>query len=202
MKKKINYLALGDSYTKGEAVLKHESFPQQLVTKLKENYSIETSVKVIAKTGWRSDELIEAIVEENQKGNLVTQFDLITLLIGVNNQYQNKSFYQFKNEFIQLVQLAKKYATDTSVIRVLSIPDYAFTPFGKGNKATSEQLEDYNTYIKLIAVQEGIVFINITDITQQGLSDNKWVAQDDLHVSALAYKEFVYRILKSLDFLN
>lgn len=201
MKKKLHYLAIGDSYTKGEAVLVSESFPQQLATQLRTSYNIEVAVKMIAQTGWRTDELIEAIIEEDEKGNLQANYDLITLLIGVNNQYQHKSFYQFKNEFIQLVQIAKGLATKPSAIRVLSIPDYACTPFGKGDKDISEQLEVYNSYIDLISQQEDITFINITDITQQGLSDSKWVAQDDLHVSALAYQKFVKRILKSLDFL-
>lgn len=191
--KKIKILALGDSYTIGQSVCEKCRFPAQLADSLSNrNNEIEFSLKVIATTGWTTRNLINAIDAEN----LTTDYNLVTLLIGVNNQYQGLPFSTFEEEFPILIDKAIKTVNfDKSKLIVLSIPDYAFTPFGGGSTSISEELEVYNNHIKQFCENRDITFLNITDITQQGLANPNYVANDGLHPSTEAYTEFVKRLL-------
>jgi lysophospholipase L1-like esterase len=120
----------------------------------------------------------------------------VTLLIGVNNQYQNKPFSLYEQEFPALVQKAIQLAKgDKSNVIVVSIPDYAYTPFGQGAANITTQLNVYNTFAQNYCTQNQIEFVYITDITQQGLVNPALVAADGLHPSELAYAQFVDRIL-------
>ncbi|WGF93208.1 SGNH/GDSL hydrolase family protein [Aequorivita marisscotiae] len=192
------YLALGDSYTIGESVCDSCNYPKQLTASLNAVLKKKTTVKIIAKTGWTTTNLLAAIVNENPPKN----YDLVTLLIGVNNQYQGKPFSVYEEEFSELLEKAIEFAKGkTENVIVLSIPDYAFTPFGqksgKAEKITSD-LKRYNAYAKKIAEEEGVAFKNITPITQQGLDDPELVAADSLHPSEKAYKKFVELLFKSV----
>jgi acyl-CoA thioesterase I len=193
----INYLALGDSYTIGQSVCETCRFPEQLKDSLK-NHLLSTdniSVKVVAQTGWTTTNLKNAIANEN----LIAEFDLVTLLIGVNNQYQNRPFSLYETEFPELLQTAITLANgDLNRVIVVSIPDYAFTPFGQGSsnpENISNQLDQYNLFAKNHAESLGIEFVNITDITREGLNNSELVASDNLHPSELAYTQFVERLL-------
>jgi lysophospholipase L1-like esterase len=195
--KNINYLALGDSYTIGQSVCSTCRFPEQLKDSLK-NYlssSDDISVKVVAQTGWTTTNLKNAILNEN----LQAQYDLVTLLIGVNNQYQNRPFSLYETEFPELLQTAITLAKgDKNRVIVVSIPDYAFTPFGQGSfnpENISTQIDNYNLFAKNHAESLGIEFVNITDITREGLNNPELVASDNLHPSELAYSKFVERLL-------
>ena len=121
---------------------------------------------------------------------------MVTLLIGVNNQYQNKPFSLYETEFPQLVikSIALAKGDKTNVI-VVSIPDYAYTPFGQGAVNISTGIDQYNAFAQNYCAENGIVFINITDITRLGLSQPEVVASDGVHPSDLAYSKFVDRIL-------
>jgi acyl-CoA thioesterase I len=122
-------------------------------------------------------------------------------LIGVNNQYQNKPFALYENEFIDLLDKSIVFAAnDKDHVLVVSIPDYAFTPFGQGRSpdVITSELNSYNRYAKQICDERNITFINITDITRNGLADPALVATDDLHPSAKAYTLFVERIIKKV----
>ncbi|MCZ4317520.1 SGNH/GDSL hydrolase family protein [Aequorivita viscosa] len=192
------YLALGDSYTIGESVCGDCNYPSQLRDGLNAVLKEKTSVEIIAKTGWTTTDLLTEIAAENPSKD----YDLVTLLIGVNNQYQGKSFSLYEEEFIELLDLAIGFAKGkTKNVIVLSIPDYAFTPFGqksgKAEKITSD-LKRYNAYAKRIAEEKGVAFKNITPITQQGLDDPELVAADGLHPSEKAYKRFVELLFKSV----
>ncbi len=118
---KLNYLALGDSYTIGESVAEDERFPVQLVKRLKAD-SIDISAPVIiAKTGWTTDELSAAIKEKNVKDT----FDIVTLLIGVNNQYRGRSAEEYRGELKQLIETAMNYAGGTKEhVFIISIADW------------------------------------------------------------------------------
>ena len=191
-----NYLALGDSYTIGESVCGDCNYPKQLTDSLNNTLKENTSVKIIAKTGWTTTDLSKAIAAENPPKN----YDLVTLLIGVNNQYQKKSFSIYEEEFPKLLDMAIAFANGKPEnVIVLSIPDYGFTPFGqksgKAEKATKE-LERYNIYAEKIASEEGVHFENITPITQKGLENPALVASDGLHPSEVAYKMFVKKMFK------
>lgn len=191
--KTIKYLALGDSYTIGESVCQTCRFPIQLQTELKNILSTNDLVvtNIIAQTGWTTTNLKSAISSQNPS----TDYDLVTLLIGVNNQYQNKPFSIYEQEFPELVNIAisKAKGIKANVI-VVSIPDYAYTPFGNGNTTISTQIDAYNAFAENYCSQNNITFINITDITRQGLAQPNLVANDGLHPSEIAYSKFVERI--------
>jgi len=191
--KKINMLSLGDSYTIGQSVCEKCRFPEQLADSLRlKNNDFDFNVNVIATTGWTTRNLINAI----DNSDLTTDFDLVTLLIGVNNQYQKLPFSTFEEEFPMLINKAiNAVGLDKSKLIVLSIPDYAFTPFGNGSTTISQEIEKYNTHIKNFCESRTITFLNITDITQQGLANPIYVASDRLHPSKEAYTEFVKRLI-------
>lgn len=128
--------------------------------------------------------------------NPAEDYDLVTLLIGVNNQFQNRPFSFYEQEFPELVDIAiQKAKGDKKNVIVVSIPDYAFTPFGQGNPSISEGIFQYNEFAKNYCLANGITYIFITDITRQGLLRPELVASDGLHPSKLAYAKFVERIL-------
>lgn len=192
--KKFKILSLGDSYTIGQDVCTKCKFPEQLKDSLTLNFEKDTTftLQVIAKTGWTTTSLIDAIASEN----ISSDFDLVTLLIGVNNQFRRKDFSLYETEFPLLVSTSiEAVQDDKKNLIVVSIPDYAFTPSGGGRKTISEEIDRYNEFAKNYCNQNGITFVNITDITRQGLINPDLVASDNLHPSALAYTKFVKRIL-------
>ncbi|MBC3757020.1 SGNH/GDSL hydrolase family protein [Hyunsoonleella sp. SJ7] len=190
----LKILSLGDSYTIGQSVCDTCRFPAQLRDSL--NKRIDSTDKfeleIIATTGWTTTNLINAIASENPSSD----FDLVTLLIGVNNEFRKKPFSLYETEFPQLVNTAiKKAKGDKSNLIVISIPDYAFTPFGNGNTEISTRLDAYNNFAEQYCAQNNISYVYITDITRQGLNNPELVASDKLHPSTLAYTKFVERIL-------
>jgi hypothetical protein len=194
--KYYKYLALGDSYTIGESVCQTCRFPIQLQDSIKKytNTNDTFQTQIIAQTGWTTTNLKTAIATQNPTND----FDLVTLLIGVNNQYQNKPFNVYEQEFPELVSIAiQKAKGDKNNVIVVSIPDYAYTPFGNGNATISSQLDNYNAFAQNYCLVNNITFINITDITRLGLQQPNLVASDGLHPSTIAYTKFVERILPS-----
>lgn len=193
----IKLLSLGDSYTIGQSVCETCRFPEQLKSALESspNTSGNVELQVIAQTGWTTTNLISAINNASPNSN----FDLVTLLIGVNNQYQGRDFSLYETEFPELVAIASALASNNpSNVIVISIPDYAYTPFGQGSgnpTQTSLEIDQYNDFAENYCTQNGISFIYITDITRLGLEQPILVASDGLHPSELAYAEFVERIL-------
>lgn len=189
----LKILSLGDSYTIGESVCDTCRFPEQLKDSIKEKIgNQDVELKVIARTGWTTTVLKNAIANES----LDEDYDLATLLIGVNNQYQRKSFDIFEKEFPELVGMAIKHAKGKKEnLIVVSIPDYAFTPFGNGNTSISEDIDKYNSFTENYCKQYSIAYVYITDITRKGLDNPDLVAADGLHPSTIAYSKFVSRIL-------
>lgn len=191
----IQYLALGDSYTIGQSVCEKCTFPAQLKNSLQNtNFKNTFSLKIIAQTGWTTTNLIAAISNEN----LTPNYDLVTLLIGVNNQFQRQSFPLYEKEFPELVTTSIALAKgDKSKIIVVSIPDYAYTPAGQGFGNTSrisEEINKYNEFARKYCQEKSIPFISVTEITRGGISDKDLVASDGLHPSEKAYRLFVERI--------
>ena len=193
----INYLALGDSYTIGQSVCETCRYPEQLKARLVPIYpETNFSLKVIATTGWTTSNLLSAINSQKLEPN----YDLVTLLIGVNNQFQHKDFAVYKNEFPELLQKAITLAKgDNKNVIVLSIPDYMYTPFGKAydemkRAEISAEIDQYNAFAESFCMAKGVQFISITDITRQGLNNTSLVASDGLHPSEIAYKLFVDRM--------
>ena len=194
----INYLALGDSYTIGQSVCETCRYPEQLKSSLKNAIpGTDFSLKVIARTGWTTSSLIAAIKNEN----LAPNYDLVTLLIGVNNEYRHMDFSLYEKEFPELLNKAIALAKgDYKNVIVLSIPDYAYTSFGKsfgetGRAKISTEIDQYNMFAENYCRTKSVTFITITDITRQGLDNPSLVASDGLHPSESAYKLFVERML-------
>ncbi len=195
--KTFKYLALGDSYTKGESVPLNKSFPHQLLDELKKGSTIkEGEVKIIAQTGWTTTNLKNAIESENDKSS----YDLVTLLIGVNNQYQNKAITLYEKEFAELLETAIKMAGgDKNKVVVVSIPDYGYTPFGSDNQANiSKGIDAYNNTCKQITIKKAITFVDITTISRKAKSRPELVAADGLHPSSIMYKEWVDLMLPDI----
>ena len=192
----VKFLALGDSYTIGESVAELQRWPVQLVNALMLLGFTCHQPEIVAVTGWRTDNLKKAISERN----LPKDFNLVSLLIGVNNQYQGKSEEAYATEFEELLKMAIEYGSGMkSHVFVLSIPDYGHTPFGKEKQSEiSRQIDAFNEINKVVAKRFGVTYINITDISRQGLDDPELVAEDGLHPSGKMYALWVERILEVL----
>lgn len=192
----VNYLALGDSYTVGESVSSELNWPSQLHKALTDRgYSVNKTT-IIAKTGWRTDQLIEAITRENPQKNT-----LVSLLIGVNNQYQGRPIESMQQDFKCLVAEAISRAGGSKrQVFVVSIPDYAFTPFGqtRDQERITKELNQYNQWQADYCRNEGIAWVDITSISRLGLDQPELVASDGLHPSAEQYERWVEKILKEL----
>lgn len=200
--KKQKYLALGDSYTIGESVDVLLKFPAQLIVRLNHE-KIDLDPQIIAKTGWTTDELMEAIEKQAPSND----FDLVTLLIGVNNQYRGRDIDNYRQEFQVLLNKAVEFAKgDKDRVIVLSIPDYGVTPFGqkKGQQRIAKEIDQYNEVNREISEQAGVNYIDITEISREALTRRYLIAQDDLHPSGEMYglwvdkmMPLVHEILKS-----
>lgn len=188
----VRFLALGDSYTIGQSVPVVERWPEQLADSLEAyNYGV-AEVKIIATTGWTTANLTNALNANTPDSN----YTLVSLLIGVNNQFQGRDIDEYGQEFGQLLYRAIAHAGGVrDHVFVLSIPDYAFTPFGGGNQTVTEEIDDFNALNRQITEDLGVTYINITDISRRGLDEPELVASDGLHPSGLMYAEWVERIL-------
>ncbi len=179
----LKFLALGDSYTIGESIEEEGRWPNQLQKRLNVQGIEIANPLIIARTGWRTDELSTAI----EKAELNSDYDLVGLLIGVNNQYQGKNVDSYKPEFEKLLKRAIELAKDDkNRVFVVSIPDYGFTPFGKPKKdKISKELDEYNLANQEIAKSYGVKYYYITDISRS--DESGLVAIDNLHPSAKQY---------------
>lgn len=186
------YLALGDSYTIGESVNEAERWPNQLAVKLTKKGIATDKPTIIATTGWRTDDLKNAIL----KAQLQPNYDLVSLLIGVNNFYQGKPIEQYESQFADLLGLAIKLAGGKKEnVFVVSIPDYGFTPFGKTKQPQiTEGIDKFNAVNKRVSEANGVRYYNITDISRNGLNQLDLVASDGLHPSGRQYLLWVERL--------
>lgn len=195
MDAQLKYLALGDSYTIGESVLEKDRWPNQLASLLSSGIR-EVKTSIVATTGWRTDNLMNAI----DIAKLKDEYNLVSLLIGVNNQYQGKSADQYAIEFEELLKTSIRLAKGNKEnVFVVSIPDYGFTPFGQKNQSKiSKEIDQFNEISKKITNQYHIKYFNITDISRQGISDPTLVAGDGLHPSGKMYALWAQRIAKEI----
>jgi lysophospholipase L1-like esterase len=179
----VRYLALGDSYTIGESVAVDERFPMQLAREL----SI-AEPRIIAKTGWTTDELNTAIDAAEVTGT----YDLVTLLIGVNNQYRGRDAEQYRGEFAALLRRAIGFAGgDAGKVVVVSIPDWGVTPFAasRDRAKIAAEIDRYNAINREEAQRAGARYVDITPVSRG--QDAALVAGDGLHPSAKQYGEWV-----------
>lgn len=182
----LTYLALGDSYTIGTGVPAEERFPVQLFNRLTDADFDMLTPHIIATNGWTTGNLINAT--NNFEPDSI--FDLVSLLIGVNNQFQGRSIEEYTNEFDQLLRKAITYAgDDTSQVIVISIPDYGVTPFGQSmNPAEiAQEIDAFNGVNQSITEAYGISYFYITDISRQAAMNPALIAGDNLHPSGAQY---------------
>ena len=185
-KKSYTYLALGDSYTIGEKVPSKDNFPSQVRQFLSAKGLAIKSPKIIAKTGWTTDELEVAIKKEKTK----PRYDFVTLLIGVNNQYRGRTTGNYRPEFESLLKQAIRFAdNDPSHVIVLSIPDWGATPFAgdRNREEISRAINEYNAVNKDVSATYSVHYIDITPGTRKAAEDPELVAEDGLHPSGKEY---------------
>jgi lysophospholipase L1-like esterase len=193
----IQILALGDSYSIGESVAANARWPMQLAQRLQKKLGREVAVQIIAQTGWTSDELSDAIDRAQAAQEILPPYALVTLLIGVNNQYRNRSVEAYKTEFTALLQRALAFAGSKERVLVLSIPDWGKTPFAKsdarGSGAIALAIDAFNAAAAQQAQALEISFIDITELSRG--ADPELVAADGLHPSAKAYAQWAGKAL-------
>ena len=179
-------LALGDSYTIGQSVSSDQRFPDQVKTFLGYDSIQIAAPTYVATTGWTTGNLLSAL----NSGNYSKDYDFVTLLIGVNNQYQGQPLAQYKTDFTELLTRAIQYAANRkNRVFVLSIPDYSVTPFAEGHDtaAISRAIDDFNAANKAITLQMGVSYTDITAISRLARTDQSFTAQDGLHPSGKQY---------------
>lgn len=194
------YLALGDSYTIGESVSQAQSFPYLLVSKLNSRGKNFAPPTVIARTGWTTNDLQKAIGE----ANITKKYDFVTLLIGVNNQYQGLSMSTYRTQFRDLLNQAINFAGGkVSHVSVLSIPDWGQTPSGKrsgrSTQKITEEIAAFNAINKAESSARGVSYTNITPASNRVTSDPALVAMDGLHYSGKMHAIWVDAIIATFN---
>jgi len=186
------YLALGDSYTIGESVAESDRYPVQLAHALKMSDPL-----IIAKTGWTTDELNAAIDKADPHG----PYDLVTLLIGVNNQYRGRGADEYRTQFTALLQRAIGFAGGkTRNVVVISIPDWGVTPFAKDRDRAKigREIDQFNAINREETLRAGARYVDITPESRKGATDATLVAGDGLHPSGKMYSEWTQLIVYNL----
>jgi len=193
----ILFLALGDSYTAATSESTINSWPEQLVQILKKKGTSVNTPEILAKAGWTSTDLLKTI--ESQQ--LAPSYGLVSLLIGVNNQYKGKDINIFKEEFPKLLDTSIALAQNNPKnVFVLSIPDWSVTPFARlrDKKKIVKELNNYNTIIEEEAKKRNVMFIEITQSSRNAAVNPSLIASDSLHPSKKMYKIWAKKISKKL----
>jgi lysophospholipase L1-like esterase len=193
MSKPSSYLALGDSYTIGESIPLQKSFPYQTVQFLRKAGFYFTAPEIIAQTGWTTDELTHALEDYN----LLTQYDFLTLLIGVNNQYRGRDIIEYKDQLESLIKKATGLVNNKSDrVIVLSIPDYGATPFvpSENKEKISKEIAAFNSVNKALTIQYKTSYLDITEGSGEASTDLTLVAADLLHPSEKEYVKWARKL--------
>lgn len=184
----LPYLALGDSYTIGEGVPADGRWPVQLARALRDEGIALEEPRIIAATGWTTDELSRAIDAAEPLGT----FGFVSLLIGVNNQYRGRGTDDYAAEFDALLERAIGYAGKRADrVLVLSIPDWGVTPFafaqGRDAGLVAHEIDAYNAIAAGICAARGVAFVDITPCSRERGAETAMLADDGLHPSAAMY---------------
>jgi lysophospholipase L1-like esterase len=199
----MRLLSLGDSYTIGESVAAQDAWPMQLVRLLEQALKQQWKAQIIAKTGWSTDELSAAINFADAAHEIHPPYDLVSLAVGVNNQYRNRSVENYAVEFADLLQCAITFAAGDSPrskaqrVLVLSIPDWGQTPFAandaRGAEKIAAQIDLFNAESRHQTLTAGANFIDVTPLSRA--KDPELLAEDGLHPSAKAYTQWAHAAL-------
>ncbi len=185
------YLALGDSYTIGEGVPEPGRWPMQLAAALREEGIDVADPRIVATTGWTTDELDAAIDAAGPLG----EYGLVSLLIGVNNQYRGRPADEYREQFVALLRRAIGFAGGrTDRVLVLSIPDWGVTRFGRESgrdtARISRELDEYNAAARDVCAAQGVAFVDIAPVSRERGAEAAMLADDGLHPSATLYAEW------------
>jgi len=192
----VRYLALGDSYTSGESVAEEDRWPNQLA-KLLESEGTKVDVTIIARTGWTVDELWQGI----QAVKPEPPYDLVSVLIGVNNQYRGYDINEYRDQFNFLLSRSIEYAAgDADRVMVLSIPDWGVTPFasGRDQEQIAKDIDNFNRVNREESEKAGVHYVDITAVSREAVHDPSLIAPDGLHPSGKMYSEWAELVLPTV----
>jgi len=195
---KRTYLALGDSYTIGQSVAVSERFPVQTVTMLNNLGVNFKQPEIIAQTGWTTDSLLFRL---DGTPPLQNKYDIVTLLIGVNNQYQGRSIEEYRQQFITLLERSILYAGNIKEhVFVLSIPDYSVTPFasGRDKDRIAREIDSFNLVNKAVSGEYEVNYIDITPGSRLAANDPTLIANDGLHPSGAMYRTWAGQLAPAI----
>lgn len=196
--KQYSLLCLGDSYTIGEGVPLYESFPYQLVQLLRKAQVYFHAPEIVAKTGWTTFELADYLLHHQ----LSDQYDFVTLLIGVNNQYRGLVTNDFEADFEFLLRKALQYTKKSADnVVVISIPDWGITPFAanRNSKQIREEIDEYNNVCCSVAQKYQTHFVNITDEYRIVGMKEEFLVTDQLHPSGKEYGKWAAKIFEIIN---
>lgn len=182
----VRILTLGDSYTLGESVRADERWPMQLAAMMRARGIVVLEPAIVARTGWTTEDLAAGIDEAKLKG----PFDIVTLLIGVNNQYRGRSVDEYRTQFRSLLSRAIAFAAArSSHVIVLSIPDWGVTPFAAGQDTAriAHEIDAFNAVNREEARMAGAGYVDVTSISRRARNEPSLVAGDRLHPSGAMY---------------
>ena len=184
----MKYLALGDSYTIGEGVAEDGRWPVVLARALRAEGVALEDPRIIATTGWTTDELAAAIDAAEPLG----EWDFVSLLVGVNNQYRGRSLENYREEFTTLLQRAIDFARGRAErVLVLAIPDWGVTPFGTASgrdvAQIARELDAFNAAAAAICAEHRVAFVDIAPVARVRGAEAAMLAEDGLHPSAAMY---------------
>ena len=195
----LKYLALGDSYTIGEGVADGERWPQLWAAALAKIGNDVAPPRLLARTGWTTDELAAAMDAAEPLGH----WDLVSLLIGVNDQYRGRGAEEFAANYAPLLRRAIALAGDRPThVLALSIPDWGVTAFatasGRDRNGIAAQIDAFNAVARAECVRQGVAFLDITGLTREAGMDPAMLVDDGLHPSAAMYRAWVEKLFDEL----
>lgn len=188
----LSFLALGDSYTIGQNVSEDKRWPNQIVNIALNRDVLFDQPIIIAKTGWRTEQLLDTL----KKINFIKKFDYVSLMIGVNNQYSLKSIDTFRLDLIKLLDMSIGYTKKRDNVALISIPDWGVTPFGEryDRNRIKEEIDQFNSVIIDVANTNDILYVDVTEISRRAFIEKDLIANDSLHPSGKMYKEWAEKI--------
>ena len=189
---KFSFLALGDSYTIGEGVEESKRWPNQFIDIAYEKGLYFEKPKIIAQTGWKTYDLLNAINETN----FTKKYDYVSLLIGVNNQFNSRSIYEFEEDLDKIMDKIDIIRKNNGSTIIISIPDWGYTPFAESyNRDTiSYEINLFNKSLKNFADKNDIKYVDVTEISRKTLNEDDLLASDNLHPNGLMYLEWAKKI--------
>jgi lysophospholipase L1-like esterase len=190
----FSLLALGDSYTIGEGVNEDQRWPNQFIKVAYENGVDFSSYRIIAETGWKSYDLINAI----ESSNFEKKYDYVSLLIGVNNQFNSRPVNEFKNDLDKLLIKINNLKKKNGSVLIISIPDWGSSPFGEGfdRNEISNEINTFNNSLKSFANTNGLNYVDVTEISRRAINEPNLIATDNLHPSGIMYLEWAKKIFQ------